>query len=150
MADEKTTKERVAVASLDALRPRNVMVEIERDEDVLVIPCRMLSFGEWQRIGYEVLDPEAPYLAGPKGKMYDFSDPQYLMKKQQAQDERMYRRLLAFIQVDVPGANVGEQIAHLRDTLEVGIVNKLTVAMMQVATEGRAQVEARAESFQRK
>ena len=149
MTDE-ITKERVEVTSLDALRPRRVMVEIERDGDVLVIPCRMLSYGEWQRLGYEVLDPEPPYLAGPKGKLYDFNDPQYLMKKQQAQDERMYRRLLAFVQVDVPGETMPEKIAHLRDALEVGIVNKLTAAMMQVATEGRAQVDARAETFQRK
>lgn len=148
MTDDKQ-KDRIEVTSLDALRPRRVMVEIERDGDVLIIPCRMLSYGEWQRLGYEVLDPEPPYMAGPKGKLYDFNNPEYLLKKQQAQDERMYRRLLAFVQIDVPGKDTAEKIAHLRDALEVGIVNKLTAAMMQVATEGRAQVEARAETFQR-
>lgn len=142
-------KPKLTVSSLADLSPRQVMVEIERDQDVLTVPCRMLSYGEWQRLGYEVLDPEPPFLAGPKGKIYDYNDPNYQRTVKQMADERTYRRLLAFVDIEIPGKTVEEKIEHLRDGLEFGVLNQLVTAMMRVAVEGRARVEARAEAFQR-
>jgi hypothetical protein len=60
MAAKTEGKQRVKITSLADLQPRTVDIEIVRDNEVLVIPCKTLSYAEFQRLGYDVVDPSPP------------------------------------------------------------------------------------------
>lgn len=142
-------KKRISITSLDDLQPRDVDVEIERGNEVLVIPCRTLTYGEFQRLGYAVIDPAPPVATwNSKGAAsYNYNDPQYLTAKQQAADERLYLRLLAFLKIDVPGDTPQEKIDNLQNTLEVDVVRALTKVMLDMVSGGEARVTDRATTF---
>ena len=141
-------KQRLKITSLADLQPRTVDVLIERGDEVLEIPCKTLSYAEFQRLGYEVIDPAPPTSgATAKGPIYNYNDPDFLTARQRAADERLYRRLLAFIQIDVPGDTVDEQIKNLSEALEVDIVRALTRVMSDMVNGGEARIEARAATF---
>lgn len=148
MAKQDEGKRRFEITTLADLQPRDVEVEIERDNEVLVIPCRALSYAEFQRLGYEVVDPAPPASgATAKGPIYNYNDPEYLAARQKAADERLYRRLLAFVQIDVPGDTVAEQIENLTNALELDVVKTLVAAMTRISTESEARVQNRATTF---
>jgi hypothetical protein len=148
MAAKTEGKQRVKITSLADLQPRTVTVEIERGDEVLEIPCKTLSYAEFQRLGYEVVDPAPPTDRwDKKGPIYNYNDPAYLQDRQKANDERMYRRLLAFVQIDVPGDTVEEQIDNLTNTLEVDIVRALVGIMSNMVTGGEARIADRAATF---
>lgn len=147
---EKTEKKRVTVKALSDLAPRLIDAELELGEEVLVIPCKALTYEEYQRAGWEVKDPEPPVMGVDDNKrpIFNLQDAGYLRQREEANTERMYRRLLKFVQLEVPGDTVEVRVQALRDTLEYSVVTKLTMLMMRVFTEGEARAQARAEAFQ--
>lgn len=146
--NEGGQKPRLKITSIEQLKPQDINVIIEREDDIIEIPCRMPGHQEYQRLGYEIVDPAPPVRgAGPKGPVYNYSDPAYLQARQEAAQKRIYRRLLAFVQIEVPGATVEEQIANLANTLDVSVVNKLIEVMSGLMNEGSARVEDRAATF---
>lgn len=146
--NEGENKKHRAITTLADLQPRLVDVQIELDDEIVVIPCKTLSYAEFQRLGYEVVDPSPPVSgAGPKGPIYNYNDAAYLQARQQANDARLYRRLLAFVQIDVPGATVEEQIDALTNTLEVAVVRALVQVMSNMVTGGEARIADRAATF---
>jgi hypothetical protein len=146
---EKAEKKRIDIKSLADLRPRMIDAEIEVGDEVLVIPCRALTYQEQMEAGWEVSDPVPPIMGvgDDKRPLYDYQDPGYLKQKERANTERMYRRLLRFVQLEIPGETVEERVKALQDTLEYSIVTKLTMLMMRTFTEGEARANSRADSF---
>lgn len=138
----------IEVTSLADLGPRTIIVNLEREDGVLQIKCRTLSYQRWQQIGWEVADPTPPVVgAGKHGPIYNHDDPAYKAALMQASDERMYRRLLEFVQIEVPGRTVEQKLARLRETLEAGVVRHLAQVMGAYTRDGSARIEGRANSF---
>lgn len=153
MAKDKTTEQKppeksvVAIASFGDLPDRDITVRIEMADKVLAFPCRTLTYKRFNELGRMVPDPEPPVMAGPKGKIYDLQDPNYLKQLPEAAELRMYYRLTEFLRLPIPGATISEKAMFLSDTLEYTIVKALVEAMQQNMLEGKASVEARAATF---
>lgn len=130
---------------------RDVPVRIEMDSETLIIPCRAMTYKRFREIGRLVPDPSPPVLAGRDGKKYDYQDPEYTRKRQDADEQRLYLRLAEFVQADIP--NAPKEDLHARgnwiaEHMEMGIVKALSNAVDQTIIGGEAHVEARVATFQ--
>lgn len=137
------------MTTLNDLAPVTVTVELERpDGQTVGVPLRLLTYSEWQRIGWEVPEPAPPVSGATReGPVFNTSDPDYLRQRAEAQTERQYRRLLAALEIDIPGDTPAEQVAALRQTLDYGMARQLFAALGKLAGEGEGRVAARADSF---
>ena len=142
-------KERADVLSLDDLAPIAVRVEIEHGDRLLVVPLKTLSYFEWVRLGYEVPNPVPPTMGVDKqGRpILDTRDPSYLRALDEAALERGYVRLLAALDIPIPGATKAEQLAALKARLDTNVTRQLTAVLNQLASEGEARIMSRAETF---
>ena|SRR5690554_4105112 len=139
----------LVLTDLTQLPGRDIDVRIELDGgQAIVIPCRALTFKRYQEIGRMVTDPMPPVMAGPKGKIYDFQDPVYQSKRDEANERRRYLRLAEFVRAEMPGETLQEQADWLADHLEMGILMALARQMDSTLSGGMAAIEARAATFQ--
>jgi len=127
----------------------NLIAEIETwDQQVYEVPIRKLSLDAWGAVGKEIETPKPPELgAGPKGPVYNYEDPVYLAAKKEAEDQRMYRRILACLRIDVPGKTVEAQVKALRAQLPADVTQALGTYIFQLHNRWRRAVEARADNF---
>lgn len=146
-----TDKERADALSLDDLAPLNVRVEIEHGDRILTVPLKTLSYFEWVRLGYEVQSPVPPTMGVDKqGRpLLDTRDPTYLRQLDEAGMERGYIRLLAALDIPIPGDTREEKIAALKSRLDTNVVRQLQSILNQLASEGEARIVGRAETFHR-
>lgn len=120
----------------------------------ITIPLRLLSWHEWTAIGTAVHDPAMPNnrrdASGNNGLPNPF-DMKYQAEKAEADEERAYRRLAKALKGggnDIPGETLEDQAEAIREVIEVGIANALLTLLGKMASEGKARVLERAESFQ--
>lgn len=148
----ETEKRRsIKVTDLLQLAPDEVDVRIVVDDhEERVVPMRTLSWAQWEQIGESVPHPiPEPNGVTASGKLtYDYSHPDYLQRVAQANNERAYRRLLAMLRLEVPGSTDAEKVAFLK-ALDSNFINQLMTAANQLASGGRASIDARAGAFQR-
>lgn len=144
-----TAQDARRITSLADLPSRDIDVRVEVDGgDALLIPCRALTFKRYQEIGRMVAEPTPPVMAGPKGKIYDYQDPAYQDKRNEANEQRRYLRLAEFIRIDIPGTDLTSKAAWLADNLEMGVLMALARQMDSTLSGGNAAIEARAATFQ--
>lgn len=146
MADEK---QRVAITALAQLAPFMITVEIDMPDDTIaVVPMRELTSAEWTRVGMEVLDPAPPISGATKtGPIYDYNDPTYQQRRNEAATERSYRRLLASLTIEIDGDTVEAKIESLKNTLGYSVTRQLFAILNQLASESEARITDRARSF---
>jgi hypothetical protein len=144
-----TDKERADALSLDDLSPLKVRVEIEHGDRVVVVPLRTLPFFEWVRLGYEVANPVPPTMGVDKNgrPLLDTRDPGYLRALDEAGMERAYVRLLAALDIPIPGDTREEKLAALKAKLDTNVARQLNGVLNQMASEGEARIVARSETF---
>lgn len=153
MAKEKDNKESppgkpvVNIGSFGDLPDRDITIFIEMADTTLAFPCRTLTYKRFNELGRLIPDPEPPHMAGPKGKIYDLQNPEYLAKFPEVAEKRMFYRLVEFLRLPTPGATLAEKADFLSENLEYTIVKALVEAMQQNMIEGKARVEARAATF---
>ena len=149
MAAKKKDAPREVVTSLSQIGARKINVEIEDiDGTILEIPMRTLSYGEFQRVGRDVVDPTPPVLmAGPGGTTYDFKNPAYLEALEHAKTKRMALRLVHCLEIEVEGNSLDAKADALLEGISTQAFYTLIAAMNRAHTERGARVEARAERF---
>lgn len=124
-------------------------VEIEYEGDVLVFPCKMLSYSEWQAAEMRVPNPVPPVQGVDKAgrPVFDKHDPGYQVALLKARDLLIALRVAAFLQIDIDGDTPEAQAQVLMETLPPAVIRGL-VRVLDAAYEGRAaRVLARAETF---
>jgi hypothetical protein len=139
----------MANITFDDLKPIDIVVELDHGDRTLEIPLRTLTYAQWNRIGLSVPSPTAPSPGVDKNArpIFDYQDATYLAQLEAAGEERAYRRLLASLQLDVPGATEEEKLKNLRDGLDVNVVRQLNEVIGKFAFKGEARIKHRAETF---
>ena len=145
--EKPVEKQVVTIAGFGDLPDRDKTVFVEMDDQTLAFPCRMLTYKRFNELGRMIPDPEPPMMAGPKGKIYDLQNPEYLAKFPEVAEKRMFYRLVEFLRMTIPGETMAEKAAYLSDNLEYTIVKALVEGMQQTMIEGKARVESRAATF---
>lgn len=160
------------LATLDDLTRRNVTVVLqigkvdsgEREEDgtpimrpvEVELPLRTLSYLRVQKINASVPNPNPPEdnptkdANGNLKRQFNYNDETYLRLMQEAMNERMYRMILEAWRQDVlalPGDNDDERLHYLMDEFDVATIRQLMDVLTTLGSEGRARIEARAETF---
>lgn len=152
MSEETNTAQEkpvVRISNLDAMLPAEFTAVLETEDQRFEVPMRGVSFAEYQAIGWSVPDPTPPITsAGKNGPIFDYNDAGYKRAMQQAETKRMHLRLLAALALPVPGDTDDEKIAFLQ-SLDANYVRMLTVALVQMVTDGKASLEAKSATFQR-
>jgi len=126
-------------------------VVIDRpDGGELVVTVKTLSYKEWMDIERAVPMPAPPVNGADRSgrPIYNEQDATYQRAVADAHNERLYRRIIAALQMDVPGDTIEEQmeaIGQLDTQLVISLGNVLTAA--HLASVGR--VEERARSFRK-
>lgn len=124
-------------------------VEVEHEGDVLVFPCKMLSYADWQAAALRVPEPVPPINGVDKAgrPVMNRNDAGYLRDRTKAADLRSALRLAQFVQIELPGETPEAQAQALMDTLPPAVFNGLIMAL-EAAFRGRAaRVHARAGTF---
>lgn len=138
--------QRIEAKSLTDLEPLRVSAELELPGgDVLIVPLRLLTYAAWNRIGREVKNPSPP-LSGVdanKRPIHDLNDPTYQNAIAEAGEERNYRRLLAALDIPIPGATVEDKVKALRETVDAGVMRKLMDFLGGVIVQGEAAISGR-------
>jgi len=154
MTDEQTDEQKPEIRRIDALSDfkadKNLIAEVETvDGAVYEIPIRKLSLDAWSQVGKEVPEPEAPQVGTKKDgtAIYNENDPAWLQAKEDAYNERLYRRILACLRIDIPGKTIEARVKSLRDELPADVTQALGMFLMQIHNRWRRTVEARAETF---
>lgn len=144
----QTERPRRVLGSLTELGRRELTIEIEMDDEVLVIPMKALTFKEWQEAQRSVPNPTPPpSRVGKNGEpIFDYNDPAYLTQMADATNKRMMLMLIRAIQIEIPGETEDQQIEFLRG-LEYGLLDKLAALMAEFNREVNAHINARADSF---
>lgn len=135
---------------LSDLAPVAIRVEIERPGgDLLVVPLRTLTYSEWLRLGFEVPDPTPPISGVDKNgrPVFDTRHPDYLRAVEMATLQRGLRRLLAALQIDIPGDTAEQKLAALDASLDAGVARQLLGVLGRLAAKGEAHITARADTF---
>lgn len=137
------------VNSLASFETADVEARLEFADRVELVPMRTLSYGEFQRIGWQVRNPTPPIsgVDGSRRPVFDYNDATYQQQMQEAERQRALRRLLAALNVEVPGATDDEKIAYLQG-LDANYLRLLISVVGQLVTEGEARIEAKAAAFQ--
>jgi hypothetical protein len=144
-AEEKSHR---LITSLSELRGQAVNVELELpDGEVVQIPIHTLTYAEWQRIEREVPQPPVPVLHGAKGSMPDRNDPEYQKAMSLWNEQVMYRRVLAALEIEIEGATADEKVKNLQETISTPMMMGLIAALSQAHFANRAQVVARSKTF---
>ena len=146
----KNGKTNGAITSLTQLPSRDlpVTIEIEGQDEMIVIPCRALTFRRYQEIGRMVPDVAPPTMAGKNGILYDWQNPEYKAKQEAVQEQRNMLRLAEFVQADIPGNTLQDKADYIANELEMGVVYALKSAMDKTMQGGGASVSAREANFQ--
>lgn len=139
----------MASISFDDLRPIDIVVELTHGDRDIEIPLRSLTYSQWNAIGLSVPAPTPPVQGVDKNgrPLFDYNNPAYLIQLEQAGEERVYRRLLASLRIDIPGATEDEKVHALREGLDTNIVRQLNEVIGQFALKGEARIKHRAETF---
>lgn len=146
--DERPTKPQRRATRLADLAPDQIDAVLDYGDYDLVVPIRMLTLHEWNRIGFSVPAPTPPITGGDKrGPIFDRNDPAYLRQLAEAEQERGYLRLLASIELPVEGDTQEEQLAALKATLGVNAALQLIRLLNNEAAKGEARIIHRAETF---
>ena len=145
------TDQRKTVGTLsDFHEDANLIVEVTTvDEITYEIPIRKLTLDEWVAAGRGVEDPPR-IVKGSRADgsyVYDDDDPAYIEGLEVAAQERLYRRILACLRIDIPGKTIEAQVKAMRKQLPADITQFLGNYLMQLHNSWRRKVEARAESF---
>lgn len=138
----------VRVTSLADFEPADVDVVLEFEDHKELVPMRQLSYAEFQRLGWEVPNPKPPISGVDKQArpVFDYTDATYLRQVQDAETQRSYKRLLASLRIDVPGADEAAKIDYLQSR-DANRMRLLLSVVGQLVTEGAASVEAKAATF---
>ena len=139
------------ISNLLELNTDEMNIDIElADGSHFLVPFRPLRQSEWDKIGREVASPAPPKVAeGPRGVVYNYSDPGYIEAFNLAEMERVKRRLAMSLKLTIEG-ETAEQKAHwLENNLDRDVFQGLLMGFIQGSRDRSAQVEARASSFQR-
>lgn len=147
MEDDKPI---ISITSLDDFSPADVDVRLEFEDHVELVPMKQLSYAAFQKLGWEVPNPVPPMSGVDKNArpVFDYNNPTYQQAVRDAETQRSYKRLLASLRLDVPGADEAEKIAFLQN-LDANRMRMLLSAVGQLITEGAATVEAKTATFQR-
>ncbi len=149
MADE-IKKEKRVLTSLAELGTRRFDVELElTDGEILVIPMHTLSFRQWNEAAMEVKDPPPPVMGADNNgaPIFDTKNPDYQLALTEASNKRSWHRLLASMDIEVPGESTEDKIEWMEDHLERGVAEQLVTVMMNIALEVKAHIADRAFSF---
>ena len=147
--DIKAKPQRRATSLAD-LKSGTIDAVLDYGDYELLVPIRMLTLFEWNRIGFSVAVPAPPTVGGDKrGPIFDRNDPTYLRQLAEAEQERGYLRLLAAIELPIEGETQAERLDALKAALGVNAAVQLMQLMNAEATKGNARIVARAETFHR-
>lgn len=149
--EAKPEKPIVSITSLEEFSPANVTVTLEFDDHIEEIPMRALSYAEFQKLGWLVPNPTPPIsgVDGNKRPVFDYNNPTYQQQMREAETLRSYKRLLASLRLDVPGADEDAKIAYLQSR-DANRMRMLLGIVGQLVTDGEAHIEAQAATFQRR
>jgi len=113
------------------------------------IPIRKLPLDAWIAAGRDVQDPKPPEMGWkPDGSVIlNYNDPAYLEAKEEAENERLYHRILACLRIEIPGKSKAAQVKALRETLRADVTQMLGSFILQLHNSWRRTVKSRAESF---
>jgi hypothetical protein len=139
------------ITALSDLAPIDIIVEIDRPGgEIIAVPLRTLTYSDWLRLGLEIPNPTPPISGVDKSgqPIFDTRNLDYLRQLEDANIKRGLRRLLAALQIDVPGDTVGDQLAALEATLDSGVGRQLLGVLAQIAAKGEARIAHRAGTFQ--
>lgn len=139
-----------AITSLSQLDTLHVTLELTRpDGEEIALSGTPLSYTRWVEIGYEIADPTPPIMgADSAGKpLYDRNDPEYRRQLTSAGIRRSYARLVEFLDIDVPGKTLDEQIAALETVLSAGEVQALVGKISDLFAGEEARIAERAATF---
>lgn len=147
-ADERP---RIEVKSLKDIGRRDVTIEIEHRNEILVFQAKTLTFKRFQELGRLVDAPQPPAMGVDANKrpLYNLNDPGYKKQVDEAENRRGLLRLAEFLDMDIPGETPQEKADALAEALEQDVVISLFNAMWGTVVEGKARVEARAATFHR-
>jgi hypothetical protein len=131
----------------------NVRVELSYDR-VIDVPIGTLTYGDWLGVDAELPEPPVPRtLAGVGGtKQPNRDDVKYREELARVMEERNYRRLALALEKGgtvIPGITPGEKAAAIKAEMDAGVANALMVFIAGAAMQGKASVEAAADTFQR-
>lgn len=148
MAKDKTAAR--VITSLGELEPVRITLEITRaDGETVAFSGSPLSVRQWLEVGHAVPPPTPPIMgADSNGKpLYDWNNPDYRRALDEANVRRSYARLIAFLDVEVPGATLDEQIDALEAHLSAGDIQALTAAIGRLYEGEEARIAARGATF---
>lgn len=145
--------------ALEDFAPAVVAMRIELEYGrVLEFPVKMLTWHEWNEIGGQVPDPnmEDPqyktrWNEAKKQKEFDPQNEDYLRAKNDAIEQRKYRRTLKALQLGgndvVRGDTIQEQIDNFINALSIDVAIKLVQKLGEMTIQGRVSVTSLADSF---
>ena len=127
-----------------------IRIDLENGEPPLEFPGKTLTYKRWNELGRMIPDPEPS--SGGFDKMgrpiYNFHDQVYLAKKGEAEDQRMYYRLVEFLSIDIPGDTLDEQVEALANAIEFRLMRALLNGIgMEHLKVAEVSVSARAVTF---
>lgn len=144
----ETVKPREVVVDLSQLGTRDVEIELEYPNTILVIPARTLTFSEWNQC-----DRDEPPIArvqvgaGREGPIYDDKNPDYLMAQEERRERVIYRQVVKSLRIPIHGETVEQKMQYLKDTLGVPAMAAIISGISQAHTRVKARIQNRADSF---
>lgn len=145
--DKKQTK---VANSLSDLQTKTVTIDIELvGDEVFTVEMRPLTYGEWERIGKEIPQPEPQGIPGRTGIVYQTDDPNYKRAISEVEDRRAIRRTAAALVTAFPDgcATLDQKVEYIENSLDSGVVTALVGAMWEIHRFRKAQVSQRAATF---
>lgn len=136
--------------TFEDLAPIRIIVEVEHGGEILEIPLKTLTYAEWNKLGTDIPTPTPPISGVDKqGRpIFNNSDPTYITQVEQVAEQRVYARLLASLDMEVPGNTQQEKLDALRNKVDVNVMRQLVETISSFALKGEARVKHRAETFQ--
>ena len=138
---EKTARR---ITSLDAFQTETFTAVIDVDGDLWEIPCRELTYVEFNETTKEITYPQPEEWAGPTGKVYLTNDPVYQQKRGEADQKVALRRVAKMM--DFPDQTVDQKVEAL-SRAPMALVMGLTAILTRRHFAKEARIESLSHSF---
>jgi len=156
MAEGDNKPQVITALSLDDLRPTELTARCQTIQGrTVLIKFTTLTWEEWDALGREVKDPDVKrYTTRLAENGIDLlpnpDDPKFKEAQQKAWDDRQARRLFASLEKSgftIPGETALEKMRTLKKQGDSLLVNQLVSIVLTSQVQGRAEIEALADSF---
>lgn len=155
MADETNGTEEVQskpkrkITALSDFRSLEFDAEITLADEIIEIPCKMLTYARYQQIGRMVATPAAPLNGADRNgrPIRNYDDPTWLAQRADAEDKRTFLRIAEMVQLPIDGKTLEEKAEKLQEILEPAIVIGLARVLNGQFNESEDAIANRAATF---